>query len=367
MSDSRIAASSLRALRDDAARRLAQVLAANDAPLATARELHERLRLLDAALADAAPRPRRWQSPLVAAAVVAAVLSVAALVPVPSVPFSLDAEAAAVRLHLAAAGELEPQAVAGEIVASGRFVVVSPDPALASPKDETADRLAATASPLRLRRISYPESTTLDFAAGDATAALTLHSQRSPIAVEIELAGIASTQISNPPGRRAHDYRYGEWLRLVAGDAAGGASAPLALSLGRSAATPPYAWSALQPSEVRFIERAAGSGVEARVVSSLKQARIALPATRGEVVLAAGDELVLGGLELERFDLRLGAMAKLQLSGTASRLTTRTGRFERDLKPSWLEYAARHRTVELLWSAALLLWGIARWLHRPPA
>ena len=53
----------------------------------------------------------------------------------------------------------------------------------------------------------------------------------------------------------------------------------------------------------------------------------------------------------------------LKLAGTARVLATRTGDFERSLKPSLLEFLARHHTVGLFWSSALMLWGAIAWLR----
>ena len=60
----------------------------------------------------------------------------------------------------------------------------------------------------------------------------------------------------------------------------------------------------------------------------------------------------------------LGPVLRLKMSGSARRLSTRSGGFERSLKPSLLEHAARHQRVELFWSAGLILWGLMRGLQR---
>lgn len=71
----------------------------------------------------------------------------------------------------------------------------------------------------------------------------------------------------------------------------------------------------------------------------------------------------MSGLVLERFDMTAGDSVVIKLAGTARVLATRTGDFERSLKPSMLEFIARHHTVGLLWSSALMLWGAIAWLR----
>jgi hypothetical protein len=108
----------LRALRDTAAAQLNTRLLAGDASLAELHELRERLGLLDDALARPA-RPDQHHSgaqmwPLAwPVALVAAVLLLAATVPVPTVPFSLEVHASSVKLVLPSATMLGAQPIAG--------------------------------------------------------------------------------------------------------------------------------------------------------------------------------------------------------------------------------------------------------------
>ena len=89
-----------------------------------------------------------------------------------------------------------------------------------------------------------------------------------------------------------------------------------------------------------------------------------MPATGDEVRLGNGDRLEIAGLELERFELVAGESVGVRMAGSARVLSTRTGEFERSLKPSLLEFVARHHTIGLFWSAALMLWGVLAWLRR---
>lgn len=354
----------LRDLRAALARRFAARAREPDAPLPELRDLQERLRLLDAAIADTghAARGRRRMA-WFALVAVAAVLSLGALVPVPSVPFTLEAEAGAVRLHMAGAGALGPQQVRGTLRIDGFTRLESPDAGLAPPAGERpAGRLAIDAAMLNLRRIAYPAGTDIAFAAGTQAATVTLHGQRAPVTVDLEWSGRTTTRLGPGGKARQAEYPFAERLRVAAATAAG-APPPLAVVLARPAQVE-YGWTSLRPREVRFVERILGEGNEAVLRSSLRRAHIMLRASAAEVALGAGEDLELGGLDLQRCDVLLGPVIKVRMAGTARSLLARTGRFERSLKPSLLEYAARHQTVALLWSAGLMLWGIVRWLQR---
>ena len=110
----------LRALRDEAASRLALRLSEPDAPLSELRELHERVKLAEAALADPRrQRALRLRIVLGSLLALALVLSLAATVRMPSVAFSLELDADAAQLQLGPAGELGAQTLAGSLQARG--------------------------------------------------------------------------------------------------------------------------------------------------------------------------------------------------------------------------------------------------------
>jgi hypothetical protein len=364
--------SDLQALQRDLRRQLTTRLRDATAPLPELRELQERLKLLDAAIADPQRATQRRRRATVAAVVaVALILSLGWLVPMPSVPFTLDADAGAVRMQLVEAGELEAQAVAGELLVEGWATLASPDAALRQQAgNDSVARLSVSAASLVLRRVGYPATATLDVVAGAENAGLTIHSPQAPIDIALEVSGRTTTRFGANGRPREAEYSFSEWIRLRAGDAAASAASAssgqtpstVRLRLGREAQTQ-YTWTRLRPAEVRFVERGLGPDNEPTIASSLQKARIQLQASGSEVLLGAGDELDLAGLDLQRCELVLDGSVHVRLTGTARTMLTRTGHFERSLKPSVLEYAARHKTVELLWSAALLLWGVARWLQ----
>lgn len=361
-------AAALAGQRVDAARRLAERAADPAAALPELRDLQERLRLIDAGLAarPAAP-PRRWPAALWPALGVAALLSVAAAVPVRSVPFTLELQAHAVTLELGAAGELGPQPVDTELRVEGQTRLESPASAIAKAAAESgADRLVLRAPQLTLRRVAYSAGSTLVVTAGRQVQ-LGFDAPRPPLAAEIEFAGNTSWRVGDAAASAPLDFAHAEWLRASAGDAASPERRPppLELWLGRSAGKT-YAWSGLRPVALQFVERRAGAAGNGEVViaSSLEQAHLTLPATGGDVKLGSGDRLEVSGLVLERFELVAGDNVAVKLSGTARVLATRTGDFERSLKPSLLEFVARHHTIGLFWSSALMLWGAIAWLRK---
>lgn len=358
-------ATALRYLRAELAQRFAGRAREPDAPLPELRDMQERLRLLDAAIADPQRgERRRRRATWLALVAVAAVLSLGALIPMPRVPFSLDAEAGAVRLHMAAAGALGPQNVPGELRVDGYTALESPDTDLMRQAGaQAAGRLAIGAATLNLRRVSYPAGADIELAAGAKTATLMLHSRQAPVPVDLEFSGRTTMRFGQADQAWQADYPYAERLRVLAAGAASGAPPPLTVTLARAAQTA-YGWTSLRPQQVRFVERILKEGNEVEILSSLRKARVVLQASAADVTLAEGEDLELGGLDLQRCEVLLGPVVRVKMAGTARSLLARTGHFERSLKPSLLEYAARHQTVALLWSAALMLWGIVRWLQR---
>ena len=358
----------LDSVRADAARRLATRAADPTAALPELRELHERLRLIDAGLAARPSRPRRrWPPALWPMLGVAALVSVGAAVPVRSVPFTLELQAHAVTLLLDAAGELASQPVDTELRIEGQTRLESPAAAVLQTAAESgADRILLRAPQLTLRRVAYPAGSTLVVSAGPQVQ-LSFDAPRPPLAAEVEFAGSTSWRVGDAPASTPASFDHAEWVRASAGDAAqpNRRPPPLELGLGRAAGKS-YAWSGLRPTALQFVERRAGDagGRDSVVASSLEQAHLTLPATGGDVKLGAGDRLEIAGLVLERFELTAGDVVGIKLSGTARVLATRTGDFERSLKPSLLEFIARHHTVSLFWSAALMLWGAVAWVRK---
>lgn len=360
----------LESARADAARRLAERAADPDAPLPELRDLGERLRLIDAGLEARAALPaprRRWPPALWPALAVAALVSLAAAVPVRSVPFTLDLRAQAATLQFDAAGELDAQPVDGELRLEGQTRLESPAPAMArEAATQGADPLVLRAPQLTLRRVAYPADATLTASAGRQLQ-FVVEAPTAPLVAEVEFAGTTAWRIGDAEASPPLDFAHAEWLRASAGDAAQPARRPppLALWLGRAPGRS-YVWNELRPVALHFVARRAGgaAGEQPVVASSIEQAQITLPATGGEVRLEAGARLELGGLLLERFEMTAGDSIGIKLAGTARVLVTRTGDFERSLKPSLLEFIARHHTVSLFWSSALLLWGALAWMRK---
>ncbi|MDM0118005.1 hypothetical protein QTI66_38640 [Variovorax sp. J22R133] len=359
----------LASVRAEVARRLAERAADPVATLPELRELHERLRLIDAGLSarPALPPHRRWPPGLWAALAVAAIVSVAAAVPVRSVPFSLEVQAHTVSLQFDMAAEIESQPVDTELRIEGQTQLVSPVATLAKDAAESGANLLVLRAPhLTLRRVTHPAGSFLIVRAGPQVQ-LTFDAPRPALGVEVEFSGVTSWRVGDAVESAPVAFEHAEWVRASAGDAAqpNRRPPPLDLWLGRIAGKT-YAWSDLRPGALQFVERRAGDsgGGDAVVASSLEQAHLTLPATGNDVKLGAGDHLEIGGLVLERFELTAGDSVGIKLSGTARTLATRTGDFERSLKPSFLEFVARHHTVSLFWSAALLLWGAITWVRK---
>ena len=362
----------LRQQRTALSAQLADSLAAGDTPLAELHDLRDRLAMLDGALAElAANKPRRLTQVLWPISVVAGVLSIAASVSVPVVPLSLDLQATAVTLVLAEASALSPVVVAGDLRIEGFSTLESADGSLVrAAKAESADRVVVRADELRLRSLQLPAGTRLTLRARAGATELQVESERPPVVAEVELRGPTALRLNDATLALDRRYDHGEWLRLTSGDSArpNQPPPPMLLALARPGESV-LRWTDLQPHTLQFAERRASAGASAvtLVGSSIETGRLTLPATGETVQLSTGDGLEVGGLVVERFELIAGATLVLKLSGSARRLELRTGEFSRSLKPSWLEFAARHHLVKLLWGSAAVLWGALAWIRQQVA
>ncbi|WP_296443059.1 hypothetical protein [Rhodoferax sp. UBA5149] len=344
----------LRAQRSALALRLAQGLG-EATPVAELKDLQTRLQLIDGVLADAAPPGHALRRHLIALLLVAAAVSLAALLPMPRVSFVLELDAGAAQMRMIKSGNLAGQPLDGEMRAEGFSRIESADPALAQRAlDGGASQLALQAQRLNLRRISFPAGARIDFEAGAQTVRVAIDGTAH--AAEFEIGGQASSSFGGSP-REAGNYAVAEWLKLVAG------TAPTELWFTRKPERS-YLWRGLQPDSLRLVERQSGADAQVRLVSALRQGLLRLPATGRELRLIAGSGLELDGLQLDQADLTLGEQVGLRLSGSAQRMVLETGGFQQSLKPSLLDYVAHNHGLGLIWSAAGLLWGISTWLRK---
>ena len=366
-------------LRAVTATQLAARLVAGDAPLPELRELQERLKMLDAALAEQSTRDQRRLGALLwPVLLVAAVLLLAASVPVPSVPLSLELQASSVTLGLTEPALLGPQSVDGELRVEGFTSFESVDAALASAAArEHADRVAVRASELRLRGLALPAGARLTVQVRDDTTALWVDTPRSPVVADVEVRGNTTLRLGDAEAALERVFTHTEALRLVGGDAAQSdtPAPPMTLWLPRRG-NATLRIDGLRPSSLRFAERresthigtcsgtGAAAGLVSAVGSSLESGTITLPATGQTVPINGGDWLQVDGLVVQRCELIAGAPLLLKLSGSARVLRLRVGEFERSLKPSWLEYVSRHHLASVLWGSTALLWGALAWLRK---
>ena len=387
----------LRDLRDSTAAQLVARLTAADAALPELRELQERLRLLDAALADQRTRDeRRWGALLWPVGLVAALLLLAATVPVPSVPLALELRATSVTLDLPAAAVLGPQPINGELRIDGFTSVESADAVVAdAAARERAERLSVRAGQAWLRSLSLPADTRLTVQARTDSTTLGVESARSPVIADVELRGATVLRLGDADAPLRRQFDHSEWLRLIGGVVAQAdrAAPPMTLSIplavplpGSPSVSPsispsvsssmrldpaaPLRIDTLRPSSLRFAERreslASGTtvGAMSSVVSSLEGGTLSLPASGKTVAINGGDWLEVDGLVVERFELSAGVPLLLKVSGSARTLRLRVGEFERSLKPSWLEYVSQHHLVTLLWGSMALGWGALAWVRK---
>jgi hypothetical protein len=327
-------------------------------PLTELKEVQARLQLVNAALeahALAQPRPNSLHRHLAALIVVAGLVTLAALLPMPRASFALEMEAGAAQMRMQDKGSLAGQGLGTEFRAEGFDAIESADPALLQRgRDGGANQIGLQAERLSLRRVSYPANASLEFDAGAPTVRLSIDG--SPHAAEFEFTGAVTSSFGGAP-REASNYPVVEWIKLMSG------TAPTQVWLAR-APEQNWVWRGLKPVSIRWVERQANGEGQVRWVSAIRSGVIRLPAASREVVLRSDSALELDGLRLEQADLTLGSNVGLKLSGSASRIDIDTAGFKQSLKPSLLEYVARNHSWGLVWSAAGLLWGVSTWLRK---
>jgi hypothetical protein len=344
----------LQAQRSALAQRLAKGLD-DEAPMAELKDMQARLQLIDGVLAESAPNARALRRHLIALLVVAAVVSLAALTPMPRASFVLELTAGAAQLRMNNSGSLAGQPLDGEMRAEGFSRIESADPTLVQrARDSGVGQLGLQAQRLSLRRIGFPAGARLDFEAGTQSVRLAI--EGAVQTAEFEIGGQVSSSFGGS-SRESGNYAVAEWLKLVSD------TAPTELWFARKPDRS-YLWRGLEPASLRLVERQAGADGQVRLVSALRQGVLRLPATERELRLITGSSLELDGLQLDQADLTLGEQVTLRLGGSAQRMVLETGGFKQSLKPSLLEYTAHNHGVGLLWSAAGLLWGISSWLRK---
>lgn len=317
--------------------------------------LHSRLQLLEGLVAGFAGRNGALKRHGIALVIVAAMVTMAAWMPIPRVPFSIELEADSAQLSMADAGGLDGQVVGAEFRAEGFTALESADASLMRRANaDGASPLALRAERLSLKRVLYAAGAHLGFEGG--AAAVLLSFEGAAHTVEFELGGKVAASFSGGPGENS-TYPVAEWIKLR-GEAGG-----TELWLAR-ASDGFYRWRGLRPAMVRLVQRQVGTDAQIRLQSALRHATLRLPASEREVQLAAGSSLELDGLAIDQSELVVGDAVALKLSGSARHIGVQTGGFAQSLEPSWLEYAAHNHSLGLLWSAAGLLWGISTWLRK---
>ena len=357
----------LRELRADVAAQLAAHLLSGNAPMPELRELQERLKMLDGALAEQGARNQlRPAIVLWPVMLVVSVLLVAASVPVPNVPLTLEVQASSVTLGLPSASVLGAQSINGELRIEGFTSLESPDSVLAGTASrERADKVIIQSDQTWLRALKLPAGARLTVQTRGDMTSLLVESPRSPVVAEVEVRGKTTLRLGDAETALERSFGHSEWLRLVGGDAArtDQRAPPMTLWLPRRGDSM-MPLDGLRPGTLVFSERREGSDTVSAVGSSLNGGTLSLPTIGQTLRIDGGEWLEMDGLVVERFELIAGAVVLLKLSGSARVLRLKVGAFERSLKPSWLEHISRHHLVNLLWGSAALLWGSLAWVRK---
>jgi hypothetical protein len=199
---------------------------------------------------------------------------------------------------------------------------------------------------------------------GDTTS-LGVESPRSPVVADIEVRGKTTLRLGDAEAGPERLFTHSEWLKLIGGDAARAdqMAPPMSLSFARRGDAA-LRIEALRPSAVVFNDRRGGAGIAGVVASSLDGGTLTLPSTGQTLQINGGDWLDIDGLDVQRCEIVVSDTVTVKLNGSARVLRLRVGEFERSLKPSWLEFVARHHLATLLWGSAVFLWGALAWIRK---
>jgi len=120
----------------------------------------------------------------------------------------------------------------------------------------------------------------------------------------------------------------------------------------------------VNPTSVDFVERAGNAPHGKTFVSSVLTGTLSVPAVKRSETLEAGDALRIEGFTAESARITVTDKVHIRLRGVARDIRIGTGRFNRPLAPTMLEYMAENHLVGLLWSGfgliGGLLWSVLR-------
>ena len=329
--------------------------------IALLKELTDRLRVLDIAIAEeASPARRRWL--LIFGAIVATTVTLLATVRIWWADVDVVVEASAVQLTFDGTDNLAGLVFAGPVHVSGFSAAHLRD---ASGVGSDADSATVTAPTVRLKSLRTEKDNVLAITAGvgDVELALTTASA-DPSTVSLEAQGGGTLVFRQLPGLgtrtpETHALSETEVLRFSFSRESSpfriGTTNLRALELGPT-----------HVKQIDFRQPSAPIDTLARSESSLQRAKVKVSAKR-EVRLEEGHELRISGLQPRTVRIRscfaeAGKPATckglaVQYQGRASDIEVRRAGRSEDLSPTFLEYFKESSLIGLLWGAAVFLWG----------
>ncbi|HKE94040.1 MAG TPA: hypothetical protein VKB34_07020, partial [Povalibacter sp.] len=186
-------ADTLRDLRASERARLNSRLVDGTSSIGELRDLSERVQLLDAAIKQEEP-PRTAKRLAFIALAVATVIIAAASMRMPSVRFSLEAEAHSISLRAGAAQSLSGFPSGSELrVTDGCGVLSSSNIGLTSAvRGQQADPLTLRATSLAVQHLTFGASSLLTVTPGGNALQVSVENSTAPIAIELEMSGDAN-------------------------------------------------------------------------------------------------------------------------------------------------------------------------------
>jgi hypothetical protein len=348
-------------LRRDLALELAQALTNSSTSAEHLASLKLRLDLLDRSLTALTPGPLSRLGPaLLVGGLIALITTVLLLWRATFLPVIVDVEASAIALNVSEPTRIEHVLFAGGMQVRGVDWASSPR----LPPTESDDSVGAieiASNWLRLDEALIPAPSGLEIQASPEHFTA-LVSSNGVVEASIRQKGATTVVVGN----QVHEFDLAEPESIRIGTRAR-ENSPAALHTVEITGQPVEKHSfsfVVIPTSVAFVERADNEPRGKAFVSSVLTGTLSVPAVERKETLEPGDALRIEGFTAESARITVTDKVHLRLRGVAQHVRIGSGRFERSLAPTMLEYMAKNHMVGLLWSGfgliGGLLWSVLR-------
>ena len=300
----------------------------------------------------------------IVAMIVGVIVTVLAVWPMHSVPFTLKVFASAVDLTSGANGAVEEISLRPPVRVAGMNRVESG--LLENSSRSTHGGALILAGGVRLTSASLPENSVLTLASGARSFSLTTQGAGRGLADQLEVSG-ANVSIRDESAPEAVPaWIHGDFEAVAEPvifyrdpTPAGRGPAPLSSLILRAAGVAaPAQIVGLTPTSLRFVERTSAAGNKSPFKTSVLSGELTIVSTGSRYALSPDDTVELSGIRSDRCDVSISDRLEIQASGSATGLRIVRSGFERSVKPSVLEFASSNHRLAALWGGVVFLWGL---------